>query len=89
MLTRVQLDQRRADMMEALYQQSGRTNGLLTGLWAEFARDIASNFRDADFADVHAACTKAIGETESHIGEKHAQQAIMVCRQVLLGKRWS
>lgn len=89
MLTRVQLDQRRADMMNALYQQSGRTNGLLTGLWAEFAHDIASNFRDADFADVHAACVTAIGKSESHLGEKHAQQAIMVCRQVILGEKWS
>lgn len=31
----VQEQQARADYMEALYQDSGRTNGLFTGLYAE------------------------------------------------------
>ena len=37
-----QLDQQRADMMEALYQRSGRTCGTITGLWEEFALDLAA-----------------------------------------------
>lgn len=82
-----QLDQQRADMMDALYRASGRTNGLYTGLWEEFCRDIAANFRDTDYPELHAACVTAIGETESHLAEKHAQQCIAVCRRFLLG-RW-
>lgn len=88
-MNRVQLDQQRADMMDALYASSGRTNGLYTGLWDEFARDVAANFRDTDYPELYAACVLAIGETESHLAEKHAQQCIQVCRRFLLGKRWS
>jgi hypothetical protein len=88
MLTRVQLDQQRADMLEALYQASGRTCGTYTGLWEEFSRDIAANFRDTDYADLHAACVLAIGEADSHLADKHAQQCISVCRQFLLRGKW-
>lgn len=88
-MNRVQLDQQRADMMEALYASSGRTNGLYTGLWEEFCRDIAANFRNTHYPALHAACVTAIGEAESHLAEKHAQQCIEVCRQFLLGGRWS
>jgi len=88
MLTTVQLDQRRTEMMEALYRASGRTCGTYTGLWEEFCEDIAVNFRDTDYAELHAACVLAIGETESHLGEKHAQQCIEVCRRYLLGDKW-
>ncbi len=88
MLTRVQLDQQRADMLEALYQASGRTCGTYTGLWEEFSRDIAANFRDTDYADLHAACVLAIGEADSHLADKHAQQCISVCRQFLLRSKW-
>jgi hypothetical protein len=88
MLTKVQLDQRRADMMDALYQASGRTCGTYTGLWDEFCRDIAANFQNTDYADLHAACVLAIGQTESHLGEKHAQQCIAVCRRFLLREKW-
>jgi len=86
MLTTVQLDQRRNDMMEALYRASGRTCGTYTGLWQQFCADIAANFRDTDYAELHAACVLAIGETESHLADKHAQQCIEVCRRYLLGK---
>jgi hypothetical protein len=88
-MNRVRLDQQRAGMMEALYASSGRTNGLYTGLWEEFCRDIAANFRDTHYPKLHAACVTAIGEAESHLAEKHAQQCIEVCRQFLLGGRWS
>lgn len=88
MLNRIQLDQQRANMMDALYAASGRTCGTYTGLWEEFCRDLGRNFCDTDYAELHAACVTAIGQTESHLGEKHAQQCIAVCRQFLLGERW-
>jgi 5-methylthioribose kinase len=90
----MRLDQQRADMMEALYQRSGREElpydhplrGTVTGLWQEFARDIASNFRDTSYEQIFQRVVKAMDETESVMTEKQAQQAIEVCRQVLLGK---
>lgn len=88
MLTATQLDQQRSDMLEALYQRSGRTNGLYTGLWQEFALEVAANIRDTDFVDLFNACLLAIGESESHLAEKHAQQCIAVCRRFILG-RWA
>ena len=86
-MTPTQLDQQRADMMEALYRASGRTCCTYTGLWEEFCRDIAENFRDTDYAELFAKVVKAMDETESVMTEKQAQQAIEVCRQHLLG-RW-
>jgi hypothetical protein len=82
----VKLDQQRADMMEALYRASGRTCCTYTGLWEEFCRDIAANFRDTDYAELFAKVVKAMDATESVMTEKQAQQAIEVCRQQLLGK---
>lgn len=87
-MTSVRLDQQRADMMDALYASSGRSCGTYTGLWEEFCRDIAANFRDTHYPELHTACVTAIGEAESHLAEKHAQQCIEVCRQYLLGGRW-
>jgi hypothetical protein len=87
-MNRIQLDQQRADMMNALYRASGRSCGTYTGLWEEFCRDIAANFRDTDYAELHAACVAAIDDSESILAEKHAQQAIAVCRRQLLG-RWA
>ena len=92
----MRLDQQRADMMEALYQRSGREQlpyghplrGTMTGLWDEFAHDIATNFRDTTYEDLFARVIKAMDETGSVMTEKQAQQAIEVCRQVLLGEKW-
>jgi hypothetical protein len=91
-----QLDQRRADMMEALYQRSGRDQlpyghplrSTYTALWQEFAHDLAVNFRDTDYPDLFARVVKAMDATESVMTEKQAQQAIEVCRQQLLGDKW-
>lgn len=88
-MNRVQQDQQRADMMDALYAASGRTCNTYTGLWEEFCLDVAANFRDTSYAELHAACVTAIGETESVLAEKHAQQCIAVCRRHLLGNRWA
>jgi 5-methylthioribose kinase len=92
----MRLDQQRADMMEALYQRSGREDcrmghplrGTVTGLWEEFCRDIAANFRDTSYEQIFQRVVKAMDETESVMTEKQAQQAIEVCRQVLLGDKW-
>jgi hypothetical protein len=87
-MNRITLDQQRADMMEALYRASGRTCGTYTGLWEEFCLDIGANFRDTYYPDLFARVIKAMDETGSVMTEKQAQQAIEVCRQVLLGEKW-
>jgi hypothetical protein len=84
----VQLDQQRADMMDALYERSGRTCSTYTGLWEEFCRDIAANFRDASYPEMLARVVRAMDATESVMTQKQAQQAIEVCRQQLLGDKW-
>lgn len=91
-----QLDQQRADMMESLYQHSGRDdlpNGhplrkTYTGLWEEFCLDIGANFRDTYYPDLFDRVCLAMDATQSVMTQKQAQQAIEVCRQQLLGKKW-
>jgi hypothetical protein len=91
-----QLDQQRADMMEALYERSCRDQlpyghplrSTYTGLWNEFARDLAANFRDTDYPELLARVVRAMDTTESVMTQKQAQQAIEVCRQQLLGDKW-
>lgn len=93
---RVRLDQQRADMMEALYQRSGRDDlpyghplrSTYTGLWEEFCRDLAANFRDTYYPELLAKVVRAMDATESVMTQKQAQQAIEVCRQQLLGDKW-
>ena len=82
------LDQQRADMMEALYLASGRTCSTYTGLWEEFCRDIAANFRDTYYPELLNRLVRAMDATESVMTQKAAQQAIEVCRQELLGTKW-
>lgn len=92
----VKLDQQRADMMQALYERSGRDDlpyghplrCTYTGLWEEFCRDIAANFRDTPYPDLLARVVRAMDETESVMTQKQAQQAIEACRQQLLGEKW-
>ncbi len=87
-MTTIQLDQQRADMMDALYERSGRTCGTYTGLWQDFCGDIAANFRDTDYPELLARVVRAMDATESVMTQKQAQQAIEVCRQQLLGDKW-
>jgi hypothetical protein len=82
------LDQQRADMMDALYERSGRTCNTYTGLWQEFALDLAANFRDTPYPELLARVVRAMDATESVMSQKQAQQAIEVCRQQLLGDKW-
>jgi hypothetical protein len=83
-----QLDQQRADMMDALYERSGRTCGTYTGLWQQFCADIAANFRDTSYPELLARVVRAMDDTESVMTQKQAQQAIEICRQQLLGDKW-
>jgi len=82
------LDQQRADMMDALYERSGRTCGTYTGLWEEFCCDMAANFRDTPYPELLARVVRAMDATESVMTQKQAQQAIECCRQQLLGDKW-
>jgi hypothetical protein len=91
------LDQQRADMMEALYERSGRDQlpyghplrSTYTGLWDEFARDLTANFRDTSYPDLLDRVVRAMDATESVMTQKLAQQAIQVCRAQLLGEKWA
>lgn len=87
-MNRVQLDQQRADMMEALYQRSGRTCWTYTGLWEEFCLEIGARFRDTSYPELLDRVVLAMDATESVMTQKQAQQAIEVCRQQLLGEKW-
>ena len=80
------LDNCRHQMMEALYARSGRTCNTYTGLWDEFAHDLANNTRDVEYEELFKAVCLAMGETQSVLIEKHAQQAIQVVRHYILGK---
>ena len=80
------LDNRRHQMMEALYERSGRTCNTYTGLWDEFAHDLADNTRDVEYQDLFNAVCLAMSDTQSVLVEKHAQQAIQVVRRYILGK---
>lgn len=89
-----QLDLQRSIMMDALYAKSGRADlpsghslrSTYTGLWQEFCNDIGPNFRDTDYAELHAEVCHAMDDSGSVMTDKQAQQAIAVCRRHLLGK---
>jgi hypothetical protein len=81
-----QLDNRRHEMMEALYVRSGRTCFTYTGLWQEFCQDLGPNFRDTDYDQLHAEVCQSMDDTGSVMTAKQAHQAIAACRRHLLGK---
>ena len=89
-----QLDQQRATMMDALYVRSGRADlpkghplrSTYTGLWQEFCKDIGGNFRDTDYAELHADVCAAIDDGHYVWTDKEADLAIAACRRHLLGK---
>jgi hypothetical protein len=39
------IEEGKADFLELLYRYSGRTNGLYTGLWADFCREAGETAR--------------------------------------------
>lgn len=89
-----QLDNRRHEMLEALYAKSGRADlpqahplrSIFTGLWQEFCQDLGPNFRDVDYEQLHADVCEAMDNINSIMTPKQAHQAIAVCRGYLLGK---
>jgi len=89
-----QLDNRRHEMLEALYAKSGRAHlpkgdplrSTYTGLWQEFCQDLGPNFRDTDYEQLHADVCQAMDDTGSVMTAKQAHQAIATCRRHLLGK---
>jgi hypothetical protein len=44
----VKLQQLRSEIIEELYTESGRTNGLYTGLWEEFCLELGAIARDTN-----------------------------------------
>lgn len=40
-----QIEQGKADFLDLLYTNSGRTNGLYTGLWAAYQHELATSHR--------------------------------------------
>jgi len=78
-----ELDLNRARFMDQLYDASGRTNGLYTGLWQEFCASLGTNFRDIDGAEIFRDCVEAIGFTDSVLAEKHAWACMTIMRRHL------
>ena len=85
-MKQAELDNRRHEMMEALYARSGRTCNTYTGLCDEFAHDLANNTRDVEYQELFNAMCLAMSDIQSVLVEKHAQQAIQVVRRYILGK---
>ena len=81
-------------MMDALYARSGRADlpsghplrSTYTGLWQEFCSDLGSNFRDTDYAELHADVCQAMDDPGSVMTDNQAHRAIAACRRHLLGK---
>lgn len=78
MLNATELDQRRADFLDMLYQGSGRTNMLYTGLWAEFQQYLADKFRDLDYEAMRDDIVRAVGGTDNDVAKRNADVAITV-----------
>jgi hypothetical protein len=58
-------EQRKADFMEHMYRCSGRTNGLYTGLWQEFAiNEAAAYCRDEYFRRLQFVADLEAGKFE-------------------------
>ena len=76
MLNPVQLDQRRADFLENIYQEKGRDDQLLTGLWDEFKQFLATNFRDLDYKALHNDIVRATHSLDSDVAKRNADIAI-------------
>lgn len=83
MLNRVQLDQRRADFMEILYDHY-KADHLYTGIWERFAYDVAANVRDLDYSLLRADFIRALGIADSELAGRYADTAITVLTRHLL-----
>ena len=88
MLNSTELDQRRADFMEMLYESKGRDNKLYTGLWAEFEQHLANKFRDLDYETMRDDIVRVVGGTDNDLAKRHADVAITVMTKHLM-EGWS
>jgi hypothetical protein len=88
MLKATELDQRRADFLELLYQSSGRTNRLYTNLWQEFEQYLAPRFRDLDYETMRDDIVRVVGGTDNDLAKRHADVAITVMTKHLM-EGWS
>lgn len=84
MLTATELDQRRADFMDMIYQRTGRNDQLYTGLWDEFSREVASNLRDLDYNVFRSDLIRAVGGTDSELANRYADVAITLLTTYLV-----
>lgn len=87
MLTATELDQRRADFMDMVYARAGRNDQLYTGLWDEFSREIASNFRDLDYNVLRSDLIRAVGIADSELANRYADTAITLLIAQLMPPR--
>jgi len=71
-----ELDQRRADFMQMIYERAGRNDGLYTGLWQEFSREVASNLRDLDCNVFRSDLVRIVGITDNELANRYADAAI-------------
>ena len=81
-----QKQERRAKILESLYKDSGRSNGLYTGLWEEFCQDLGRSFVEKDYEELHKEVVTALQKTESVYDDVLAHAAIKACRKALLQK---
>lgn len=85
MLNRVELDQRRSDFMETLYDHY-QADHIYTGVWERFAYDVAAHVRDMDYSVLRADLIRAFGVTDSELANRYADTAITVLTSHLLPK---
>ncbi len=78
MLTNIELDQRRADLMDMIYKRAGRNDQLYTGLWEEFSREVASNLRDLDYNTFRSDLIRTVGVADSELANRYADAAITI-----------
>ena len=84
MLNNTELDQRRADFMDMIYQRAGRNDQLYTGLWDEFSHEVASNLRDLDYNVFRSDLIRAVGGTDSELANRYADVAITLLTTYLV-----
>ena len=88
MLNAVELDQRRADFMDTIYDAKGRNDNLYTGLWIEFQQHLSNKFRDLDYEVLRSDIIRALGGTDNDMAKRNADIAITVMTMHLM-EGWS
>jgi hypothetical protein len=84
MLNSTELDQRRADFLDMLYETKGRNDSLYTGLWAEFQQYLADKFRDLDYEILRGDVIRATGGLDGSMAQRNADIAITVITKHLM-----